>query len=721
MISPLLLISQAGVMLILSVLGAFVLWHSGRTRPGQLLALFCFLNGGWIASQAAEGLLVGRVTLESMLLIRGLEKTFAAFIVAVFVWFVWHFPSLSPQVKQWHFWSVGLIAFFFGAGSFTRWDAERADIVGGQLQVYYGPLHHVFSAYVILAGLYAFGFLVYRYRSSPSPLIRSQISWVAVGVGISYLLAILFTLLLPILFHVYSLQYIGTLAPAIGVLFVTYAIVKYRVMEIEVVFNRTLVWLLMSSILLAANFGIASLIGGWIRGLNNWQLALIGTLLFYPLFFLTRKVQPSINRLLQREYHAMGEAVNNLMAEAAELSDVRTLSRFIISRTRQVLRVPHVVLLILDERLGRYILLDEEREEETNLTPDDPFLAWLAVNAVTLEREQVEQRERHEAIRPLAHTYFERVSADSCLTFVQGGKLIGTLNFGQRKEKRSQLSKRELGLMTRFRGAITLALENARLYETELALTEKKVESAFYARELREAHQMQAALLPRGAPRVAGLEVAGDCRPAQDVGGDFFDYLPGGEGRLSVVIGDVSGKGLRSAMHAVLSAGLLRTEVRSGGEPGEVLDEVNSELFHLTDRNIFTAMVFAAIDGRRRKLVLVNAGLPHPLLCRGGDVRVLTLGGLPLGVMPQAERRTVTADLQAGDLLVFFSDGITEASNRAGDMYGEERLQALVSRVSPDIPVSVVHRLIWDDVDTFVDGAEPFDDMTLVVARITGG
>jgi len=696
MISPLVLIFQVGVIFVLSVLGGFVLWHRGRRRTGQLLALFCFLNGGWIAAQAAEGMLLGQVTLESLLLIRGLEKVFASFVMATFVGFVWHFPSRSPGVQRWHSWFVFLLALFFAAGSFTRWDAESVEIVGGHLRFHYGPLHYAFAWYVILAGLYALGFLVHRYRQSPSPLIRSQITWVAVGIGISYLLVVIFTLLLPILFHVYHLQYIGSLAPAIGFFFLAYAIIKYRVMEIQVVLNRTLTWLLMSVLLFVANFGIAALIGGWIRGLNNWQLALIGTLLFYPLFFLTRRVQPTINRLLQRDYHAMGEAVDRLMAEAGELTDIRTLSHFIIQRTRQVLRVPQVTLLLYDESLGRCVLIDEEHEEETDLTPQDPFLAWLTENAVTLEREQVEQRQRHEAIRPLARSYFDLVSAQACLTLVHGGRLIGTLNLGRREGKRRHLTKRELGLLVRFRSAITLALENARLYESELSLREKQVQAEFFARELREAHEMQASLLPRSAPEVAGLEVAGDCRPAQDVGGDFYDYLLTGDGTVSVILGDVSGKGLRSAMHAVLSSGLLRTRVRVGGTPGEMLAEVNLDLYQLTERNIFTAISFAAIDGKRRKMDLINAGLPYPLHRRGGEVRPLRLAGLPLGVMPQVERRAVSEDLEPDDLLVFHSDGITEASNGAGEMYGEARLEALVA------------------------GAEPFDDMTLVVIRVVG-
>ena len=224
------------------------------------------------------------------------------------------------------------------------------------------------------------------------------------GVGLSYVVVVVCTLL-PALWGVHGYQLLGTLAPAIGFLFVAYAIIKYRAMEIEVVLSRTLVWVLTSALIFAANRAIASFIGGWIRGLNNWQLALIGTLLFYPLFFLTLKVQPTISRLLQREYHAMGEAVDGLMAEAGELTDVRTLSRFIIQRTCQVLQVPHVALLLFDEPLGRFVLM-EEHEEETPLTPDDPFLAWLAENAVTLEREQVELRQRHQAIRPLARHLF---------------------------------------------------------------------------------------------------------------------------------------------------------------------------------------------------------------------------------------------------------------------------------------------------------------------------
>jgi len=716
----LILVFQFGVIIVLCVLGGYVLWQRGRTRPAQLLALMCVLSACWVGTLAAESLLVGRQGIRFLTLLSNLhlQKIAVSFAMAAFIGFAWSFPVPAPSIKRRHVWGLSLLALVMAATVFTPWASRNISQGGDHIRVEHGPLHHFFVWYVVLCGLYALGFLIHRHLKSSSPLARAQIAWVTVGIGISYLLAVVFSLLLPFLFGIYDYQQVGTLAPAIGFILVAYAIVKYRVMEIRVVISRSLTWLLISLLLLLVNFGLAALLGEWIREMTTWELALAGTVLFYPLLLLTRTVRPTFSRLLQREYHAMGEAVDGLMSEAGELTDLRTLSQFIISRTGGVLSIPRVTLLLCDHNLGRCELIRREGVSEAELTPQDPFLTWLAENVVTLEVEQVEQRQRHEAVRSQARDYFGLVGARACLTLVQGGKLVGTLNIGEREGKRKQLTKRELGLLVRFRAAITLALENARMHETELGLREKQVQAEFLARELQEAHEMQEALLPRAAPEVAGLEAAGDCRPAHDVGGDFYDYLVTGESEVSVVLGDVSGKGLRSAMHAVLSSGLLRTRVRAGGSPGAVLSEVNLDLYDLTERNIFTAISFAAIDGRRRRMALINAGLPYPLLRRGGEVRPIELGGLPLGVLAQVERRTVETGLQPDDLLVFHSDGITEASDRSGEMYGEERLQTLLAGVPPGTSASAVHRQIWEEVEGYVGEAEPFDDMTLVVIRI---
>jgi serine phosphatase RsbU (regulator of sigma subunit) len=720
MAHPAMTICQGIVILSLALLGGFIFIKRRESQAGRLLALLCLLCAAWVAAVMVSNAFTHSEDLDGALLARDLAKTFVAAAMATFVAFAWYFPRKAGRIRPWHGAALYALAMLVSAGAFTRWDTRSAVIVGGsQLRLEYGFMHYLFIAYVALTGLLALATLLVRHARSTSPLEQLQIQYVAVGIGISYVLGTLFCLVLPTFFNWEGLFFAGTVAPLAGCLFMAYAIVKYRAMEIEVVLNRTFPWLLTSFLLLLPVYLLIHFAGDWIRELDNLALALFGTLFFFPIFFFTLRVQPFIDRLVQREFHAMRDAIDGLIAEAGELNDPVTLARLVIRTTREVLNVSRVVFLCYREECSRYVLIESDAERVTDLTSDDPFLRWMAGNAVVLERQQLVLRRRHQAVRQLACSYFDLVGAEACLTFVSEGRLIGTLNLGRREGRRWNFSRAELELLTSFRAAMTMALENARLYKTELDLREKRVQAEYFARELEEAHQMQESLLPGSPPEVAGLEVVGRCRPAREVGGDFYDYLALPDNKTGIVLGDVSGKGLKSAMQAVLSCGLLRTRAGIGGPPDEILEEVSRELYYLTERNMFTALSLAVIDRQSLRLDLVNAGQPYPLLKRDSGLMVLKPGGIPLGALPRANRRTAMVELRIGDLLVFFSDGVSDASNSEGEMYGEQRLCRLLGGAEPGITSSELSRRIWDDLEEFVGGAEPFDDITLVVARIT--
>ncbi len=713
-------ICQGVVILSLAVLGGMIFIKRRESQAGRFLALLCLLCAAWVAAVMVSNVFTHFDDLDGALLARNLAKTFVAAAMATFVAFTWYFPRKAGWIRPRHVAVLYSVALFVSAGAFTPWDVRSARIVGGSLlRLEYGFVHYLFIAYVALSGLLALVTLLVRHARSTLPLERLQIRYVAVGIGISYVLGTLFCLVFPTFFNWGGLFFAGTVAPLAGCLFMAYAIVKYRALEIEVVLNRTFPWLLTSFLLLLPVYLLIHFAGNWIRELDNLALALFGTLFLFPIFFFTLRVQPFIDRLVQREFHAMRDAIDGLIAEAGEPNDPVSLARLVIRTTREVLNVSRVVFLCYQEEHSRYVLIESDSERLTDLTPDDPFLCWMAGNAVVLERQQLVLRQRHEAVRQMACSYFDLVGAEACLTFVSEGRLIGTLNLGRREGRRWNFSRAELELLTSFRSAMTMALENARLYKTELDLREKRVQAEYFARELDDAHQMQESLLPRSPPQVAGLEVVGRCRPAREVGGDFYDYLEMPDKKTSIVLGDVSGKGLKSAMQAVLSCGLLRMRAGVGGPPDEILSEVSRELYYLTERNMFTALSFAVIDRRALKLDLVNAGQPYPLLKRDRGLKVLKLGGIPLGALPRADRRTVTVELRIGDLLVFFSDGVSDASNSEGEMYGEQRLYRLLDGAEPGITSSDLSRRIWGDVEAFVGSAEPFDDITLVVARIT--
>jgi phosphoserine phosphatase RsbU/P len=262
---------------------------------------------------------------------------------------------------------------------------------------------------------------------------------------------------------------------------------------------------------------------------------------------------------------------------------------------------------------------------------------------------------------------------------------------------------------------IAIALENARLYE-ESRVSERRLRS-----DLDTAREIQRQLLPTGAREVPGLDLAAAYVPARELGGDFYDFLPYGEGRLALALGDVSGKGTAAALYGSLAIGTVREiVVDHASEPAKMLALLNQRLHGARLESRFIAMLFATFDAPTRRLTLSNAGGPYPLLVRDGQVEVIRLEGVPLGLMPGTQYDETTVDLQPGDVVLFASDGILESVNAQHEEFGEERLTALLAAISQEDSASAIAEQILNATDVFCGvGTAPHDDRTLVVLRVT--
>src|SRR6266849_4399381 len=224
---------------------------------------------------------------------------------------------------------------------------------------------------------------------------------------------------------------------------------------------------------------------------------------------------------------------------------------------------------------------------------------------------------------------------------------------------------------------VAIALENARLYE-EARESERRLRD-----DLDTAREIQLQLLPTGAREVPGLDLAAAYVPARELGGDFYDFLPYGKGRLGFALGDVSGKGTAAALYGSLAIGMLREHVVTHlCPPAEMLATLNRRLLNARFDSRFIAMLFATYDAPSRSLTLANAGGPYPLLVRDGSVQPIRLEGVPLGLIPDSEYEETTIELTPGDVVLFASDGILESENSAQEEFGPKRLCTLLSGLS---------------------------------------
>lgn len=236
--------------------------------------------------------------------------------------------------------------------------------------------------------------------------------------------------------------------------------------------------------------------------------------------------------------------------------------------------------------------------------------------------------------------------------------------------------------------------------------------------ELSEAQNIQMGLLPTEAPDTKGFDVAGMSVPATQVGGDFYDYLTVANGQTAIAVADAAGKGLRGAMNAVLTNGMLYEVARFKSESDIILTDLNSGLAPRMYGPSFIALNLAVLDEDKKRIDYANGGQPYPVLKRGAEIIEIESSDLPLGSMKKVEYESVTFDLNEGDILIFHTDGLIEALNTDEEMYGTERLTESVSKIPDNFTATEVIQSLVEDVRIFVGEAEQYDDMTIVVIKI---
>ena len=235
--------------------------------------------------------------------------------------------------------------------------------------------------------------------------------------------------------------------------------------------------------------------------------------------------------------------------------------------------------------------------------------------------------------------------------------------------------------------------------------------------DLRVARSIQQASLPKEVPALEGWQIAPFYQPAREVGGDFYDFHLLSEGRLGVVVGDATGKGVPAALVMSTTCGMLQavSQTLDSSSPAEVLSRVNETLFARIPPNMFVTCFYAVLDPKSGHLVYANAGHDLPYLWRGSDADELRATGMPLGLMPGMSYEEKEIALDAGEGVFFYSDGLVEAHNPKGEMFGFQRLRALVAVLGDE---SSLGDLLLEELYSFVgEGWEQEDDITLLTLR----
>ena len=592
--------------------------------------------------------------------------------------------------------------------------AHRA---GAPRRLIYGAptLNWILLADYLILGLLA---LAHSFWTDPDPKARRPILVLLVGTIAGIVPFVVFAVFFPSLFRDERYLAWGVVPMAVIPITFAYAIVRFRLFDVQVIFRKSLVYGVLTAVV-TGFYALAVVTGNAILSsfsavtvtsspLFAFVFGLAVVLLFDPL---RRRAQNVVDRVFFRDRADFQQAILDMSRSVVSQLERDKIRELMTGRTAELLRLRSLDLLLPRPADGAFA---SPVEEEGPVLPMGSRLPQiLAGRGAPVRLSDLDTRSLDEASRRFVETEGRR-GVKVLVPVATRGKLLGLLAVGPKRSE-EDLSREDIDHLTTIANQGALGLEAAGLHEQ---LTRR----AEVERDLDIARDIQVSLFPRKLPTVAGADFYGVSRPARVVGGDFYDFLEvdGRGGRIGLVLGDVSGKSIPAALLMVAAKEIVYARAMSDPDPAVVFREANRRLYEIKKR-MFVSLGYFLFDPRTLSLHYALGGQPTPLLVRGGSAVAAEIPApqnrLPLGAFRHVPYDAATLFLSPGDLLLFYTDGLSEAMAADAIPYGDERLKASLVRHA-SLPLPELAEELVEDLGQFTHGSEQYDDETFVLMRV---
>lgn len=399
--------------------------------------------------------------------------------------------------------------------------------------------------------------------------------------------------------------------------------------------------------------------------------------------------------------------IGQLIQTTLELDD---LIQKIVDSILNVLLPTHAAILLYDQKLGIFVPKVIHRPDESN---EDIVISSSILHKAMEDRVGVLMTDpasdrRFQASESIVCNL---IRSAICVPLICKGDILGAIYLDTREFGRTY-DEDDLQWVVGVSTQAALGISVSLVHQESLSRSEQK-------RDLEIARSIQMNLLPKTMPEIAGFQFWGTSEPALMVGGDYYDIAELPDGDIALAIADVSGKGIPAAILVASVRSAVRIESRSLPDHGilEVVKRLNQNIYEETMSHMFVSMVLAYFEPEMRRLTYCNAGHVHPILCGpDGRIQELDAGTCFLGVLEDIPMEKGSVKLEPGSILVFVTDGVTEAMNREGDLYGTERLSQFVAKHAR-LSARDFCDALQNDIERFREGTEPTDDLTVLVLR----
>jgi len=332
------------------------------------------------------------------------------------------------------------------------------------------------------------------------------------------------------------------------------------------------------------------------------------------------------------------------------------------------------------------------------------IVGWMMINKTPLLSNDFPHDSRFSGVK-----VEEELRSLLCVPLLIKNRLIGILTVCNKKDIQ-EFSGDDQRLLTIIATQSAQVLDNARLYEQEKSLLTIQ-------EEIKLAAKIQSELLPKQSPAVPGYEIAGRSIPAQQVGGDYYDFVSIDEHRTAIILGDVSGKGLPASLLMANLQATLRGQTIAGTSVKECISRANKLLYRSTSSEKFATLFYGVLNADRHQLTYCNAGHDPPFLIIPGKTPLrLETGGIVLSIMEQYSYEEETVSLNPGDVLLVYSDGISEAMNCSGEQFGEEAI-ARIAQKNEGLGAENILYAVLDAARIHTGAVPQWDDMTIMIVK----
>jgi sigma-B regulation protein RsbU (phosphoserine phosphatase) len=611
--------------------------------------------------------------------------------------------------------------------------------IGLDLISFMRPLLNVYGEFDFVINLIAIGFffaaLGHKSGTMQNPDARRRLKLMLYGTGVamgpsfSIILYRLFSGakgsffdIVPFWFALFTL-----LSMLLFPLTMAYVIVVYRAMDVSVVVRQGLQYALAQNgvkvlqfiLLCAVVLGVL-----WIFRSERFSFAeQIGFVAagfgVIPLIdYAAKNLRVWIDRKFFREAYNAEQILSELSEDVRTMVETNPLLETVSARISESLHVPQIALLLkVGSNFQPAYALGYENPPTIEFSEDDKTVVKLKRNETLTIYQDDEESWVNEEIETGEREKLQKLNSQLLLPIGAKDGLSGVISLSPKRSE-EPYTPNDLRLLKSVAAQTGLALENSRLTE---AIAREAAQKERLNRELEIAREVQERLFPQELPPTEGLDYIGACRPALGVGGDYYDFLELPDKKFGIAIGDVSGKGIgASLMMASLQASLRGQAIHCGSDLAELMRHVNTLVYEASTSNRYATFFYAQLDIKSRKLIYVNAGHNPPFVLRkNGEVLRLEEGGAVVGMLPTMFINYIQGEVQleAGDLLVGYTDGISEAMNPAEEEWGEDAMLAELKNVY-DKPSEEILNHVVVCADKFANGAKQHDDMTMIIVKI---